>query len=105
MKSVEPEGSVRNYLAVNARHLALLYFALCTLHFALTSPVVAEDKKPDAPKQPPHVLMTLPLAVTSGSTTKVTLRGLNLDDATEVRAELNHTPLKLKIKSKGKADL
>jgi hypothetical protein len=64
----------------------------------------ADDKKP-AENQPPHLLMTIPLAVTRGTTTKIILRGLNLDNATDVHVEANHTPFHAKIKSKGKAEV
>lgn len=57
-----------------------------------------DDKK--APADPrPRISMALPLAVSPG-TVKVTLRGLNLDQATEVKAE----GAAIAIKSKGKAE-
>jgi hypothetical protein len=46
----------------------------------------AQPKKP-APKETPVILVSLPLGAKSGSTTRVTLRGLKLDAATAVRCE------------------
>lgn len=54
-----------------------------------------EDKKPD-----PRALYALPLSVKPGATTKVTVRGLSLEQAVEVKVE---GPAEAKIKSKGKA--
>lgn len=83
-----------------------LYFAVCTLHFALPTvlPTLAKDAKPDLDKHP-RVLMTLPLIVSRGSSPTVVLRGLNLSEATEVRALAGGAPLHVKIKSKGKVEL
>lgn len=64
----------------------------------------AEEKKPDA-KAPPKVVTTVPLAVERGTTTTISIRGVNLAEATEVRAEAHGTALQLKIKSKGKVEL
>ncbi|HET6250204.1 MAG TPA: PPC domain-containing protein [Tepidisphaeraceae bacterium] len=65
----------------------------------------AEDKKPDPAKALPHVIMTLPLALSRGTTTTIILRGQGLANATEVSAETENASLRVKIKSKGKADL
>lgn len=60
-----------------------------------------DDKK--APADPkPRIAMSLPLAVSPGGTVKVTLRGLNLDQSTEVKGPEGVT---VAIKSKGKAEI
>ncbi len=47
--------------------------------------------------------MSTPLGLASGSTTKLTIRGLLLDEASEIRVQ--DSPLALKILAKGKAPL
>lgn len=70
--------------------IAVAVLVLCALQ---------DNKK--APADPkPHISMALPLAAGPG-TTKITLRGLHLDQATEVKAE----GAKVSIKSKGKAEV
>lgn len=59
----------------------LLTSALCVLLLGDAVPAAAQEKK----EPPPVVLMASPLGVPVGSTTKVTLRGLRLDGATEVK--------------------
>lgn len=49
--------------------------------------------------------MALPLSVTPGATTKVTLRGLNLDQATEVKLAEPLEGAAVTIKGKGKAEM
>jgi hypothetical protein len=52
-------------------------------------------------KEPPRVVVASPLGVGVGSTTRLTLRGLRLDDATEVRC---HAPkARARLLGKGKA--
>jgi hypothetical protein len=60
----------------------------------------AQDKKPE-PKDQPRVIVALPLGVTPGVKARVTLRGLKLDTATEVRC--TDSGAVLKILGKGKA--
>jgi hypothetical protein len=61
---------------------------------------VQDDKKePADPK--PRIAMALPLAISPGAAVKVTLRGLNLDQVTELKAE----GAAVIIKSKGKAEI
>lgn len=76
------------------------------LRFALTVFLVAgaalpaRDKKPPE-KDAPRVIVAVPLGIPAGKATKVTLRGLKLDTATEVRFP---TPkATAKVLSKGKA--
>jgi hypothetical protein len=59
-----------------------------------------EDKKPD-PKEGPKVLLAAPLGVAPGATTKVTVRGLKLDGATEVK--FTDGGVTAKVVGKGKA--
>lgn len=60
--------------------------ALALLLLAIVLPLVAQDKKKVEPKDTPHVLHPVPLAAAPGFKGKVLLRGLKLDDATEVKA-------------------
>src|SRR5688572_8225481 len=46
----------------------------------------AQDKK-DPKKDQPKVIVAVPLSVSPGATTKVTIRGLKIDTATEVRLQ------------------
>lgn len=60
-------------------------FAVCLIA-AIPFIGIAFAQPKDKPKDPPpHPLYALQLAVDPGKTTKLTLRGLNLDSATEVR--------------------
>jgi hypothetical protein len=62
--------------------------------------MAAEPKKPD-PKDLPKITVALPLGAAPGATTRLTLRGLKLDGATEVRC---HAPMAtVKLLKKGKA--
>jgi len=79
---------------------ACLPFAL-TLAFLGASPVLAQPKK-DA-KSAPRVIVALPLAAKAGATTKITLRGANLDKATE--ASLSNDAIKVKLLEKGKSTI
>jgi hypothetical protein len=74
------------------------------LAILLLCAAVQEDKK--APPDPkPRIAMALPLAVTPGASAKVTLRGLNLDQATEVKLAEPIEGVSIAIKSKGKAEI
>jgi len=64
-----------------------------------------QDDKKAPPDPKPRIAMALPLSVTPGATSKVTLRGLNLDQATEVKLALPIEGASISIKSKGKAEL
>src|SRR5262249_47741514 len=64
----------------------------------VASLVLAQEKKP-APKDQPKVLMALPFGVKPGTTAKITLRGLKLENAKEVRLSPKGTA-KLLTKSK-----
>src|SRR4051812_35570322 len=69
--------------------------ALCIL----AAPARAQPKQPPA-KDQPKVLLANPLGLVPGTTTKVVLRGLKLDAATELR--FPETKRTAKIVSKGK---
>jgi hypothetical protein len=59
--------------------------------------LAAQDKK-ETPKPVPKVLVCAPPAAVPGQTTKVVVRGMNLDTATEVKVE----GAEVKVKGKGK---
>jgi hypothetical protein len=79
----------------------------CTFNLVLAALLLAaaqEDKKgPVDPK--PRIAMALPLAITPGTAVKITLRGLNLDQASEVKFAEPVDGATVAIKSKGKAEL
>jgi hypothetical protein len=65
---------------------------------------VQDDKKPP-PDPKPRISMALPLAISPGAVAKVTLRGLNLDQASDVKFSLPIEGATIAIKSKGKAEI
>ena len=77
----------------------ILCLAACLL--ATAPPLGRADEPKAEPK--PSVLMSTPLGLASGTTTKLIVRGLLLEEASECRVE--GSPLVLKILSKGKAPL
>jgi len=82
----------------------LLALVACLSAFA--SPPAGGQEERKAPADPkPRVAMALPLAIVPGAASKVTLRGLNLDQATEVKFSEPIEGATIAIKSKGKADL
>jgi hypothetical protein len=64
--------------------------------------LLAQEKKPE-PKAGPRVLVAVPLGVAPGSTQRLTLRGLKLDAATDVR--LPGSKGTVKLIRKGKASV
>jgi len=67
----------------------------CLLLLVCTAlPIAAQDKKPAA-TAPPKPLFSLPLAVAPGFKGKLTLRGLKLDDVTEITSTEPNAKLKL----------
>jgi hypothetical protein len=50
-----------------------------------TLPTVAQDKKKPEKKAPPRIVVVVPLGAAPGKLTKLTIRGSNLDKATEVK--------------------
>ena len=74
--------------------------AFCSLLCA--SFVAAQDKPPEK-KEPPKIIMADPLVVSPGAMAKLTLRGLRLDQASEVAITGIDSPPKIEIKKKEKA--
>ena len=62
----------------------------------------ADDKKPDK-KEPPTVTMAVPFAVVPGRTNQIVVRGLFLTNASEIHVLSARQPLRVEIKSRGKA--
>jgi hypothetical protein len=86
-----------------ANHLPNPYRTCAALVVVLGLPLAwspAQVKKP-APANSPRVLMAIPLGASPGKTTRVTLRGLKLDQANAVR--FPNSKATAKIVSKGKA--
>lgn len=77
------------------------FLSLCLCGFIpfLQSLAAAQNKKDDQ-KDKPAVKLALPLAVAAGATTKVTIRGVKLDEASEVKANADKTQVKLLGKGK-----
>jgi len=79
-----------------------LLVSACVLSvLPLGAPGRAQDKKKGEKKVEPQVMMVIPLGASPGKTTKLTVRGLKLDGAREVR--FSDPKVKAKILSKGKA--
>jgi hypothetical protein len=78
-----------------------LRFALVIL-LAGSAALFAQDKKPPdkKDKDSPKVVVALPLGVAAAKATKVTLRGLKLDTATEVRVAVPGAAAKVVSKDK-----
>jgi hypothetical protein len=74
--------------------------------FSIGAPAEAADTKtaaaPDS-KSKPKVVLALPLGLAAGTTAKIVLRGMLLDQVTEVRFQ--NSPATAKILAKGKANL
>ncbi|HLY08112.1 MAG TPA: PPC domain-containing protein [Planctomycetota bacterium] len=64
-----------------------------------------QDDKKAPPDPKPRVSMGLPLAISPGEAAKVTLRGQNLDQASEVKFAAPIEGATLTLKSKGKAEI
>jgi hypothetical protein len=79
---------------------SLLYIAVAAL--ALPSSRAAEEKKDEKKKELPKVIGAAPFAISTGTTNKFKVRGLNLANATALRFP-NAEKLSAEIKSRGKA--
>ena len=66
--------------------------------------IAAEEKKPEKKKEPPRVVVCIPLGVIPGTTNQIKVRGLNLTNVAEIRFA-DATNITAKIKSAGKADV
>jgi hypothetical protein len=83
---------------------AMCILVTIILSFVVLIPVAAtsaQDKKKTDPKNTPKVIVVLPLAAKPGATSKLTVRGLFLEDAKEIR--FADPKITAKIVSKGKA--
>ncbi|MEX2216160.1 MAG: DVUA0089 family protein [Phycisphaeraceae bacterium] len=67
----------------------------------LALPAIAQEKKEEK-KDPPRIVMVVPLAVSPGEKVKLTLRGISLDDASAVRIGEGEKKIDAQVKSKGK---
>ena len=67
--------------------------------------VVAEEKKDEKKKDPPKIIMTIPLAVESGGSANIKVRGLRIENASAIRFVDARLPIDAKIKSKGKSEV
>jgi Bacterial pre-peptidase C-terminal domain len=75
-----------------------LFLLVLLGNLALSCPAVGQPK-PD-PKQLPRIIVMTPLGVAVGSTTKLTLRGLRLDLAAEVKCDRSGIVIKVLSKAK-----
>jgi hypothetical protein len=69
---------------------AIRSFLLLAAAFALvsiTAPVTEGRQKKPAPKDAPRIVVAFPLGVLPGASAKLTLRGLKLDEAKEIRCQ------------------
>jgi hypothetical protein len=73
------------------------------LLLASAFPSVAQDKKKPPPKAEPRVIFSVPLGAVPGKATKLTLRGVALDDAKEVKIAGGIGSVKLLNKGKAGA--
>ena len=75
------------------------------LVFLILLAATPQDDKKAAPDPKPRIAMALPLAVSPGAVAKVTLRGLNLDQASELKFSQAIAGATIAVLSKGKAEL
>jgi len=68
--------------------------------FFLVPVADGQDKKPEKKEPPPKVTLVTPLGVPAGATTKVTVRGLKIDQAAELRFANEKVTAKILKKSK-----
>src|SRR5438552_150409 len=106
--SILTDGSTRRTAGRSRSSRKASRSVSCTLKvalpFVLLVAAAQEDKK--APPDPkPRIAMAIPLCLSPGTASKITLRGLNLDQATEVKFSEPIEGATLSIKSKGKADI
>ena len=63
----------------------------------------AEDKKPE--DKQPKLLVAAPLGIVPGASTKLTLRGLRIDETSEIQATIGDKKIEAKLLSKQKSNL
>jgi len=86
------------------RRTCFVAIGLTSAIFAVTNPLLAQEKKPEK-VEPPEVKVIAPLAVAPGQTVKLVIRGLKLDTATAVKvSQPAKSGVTAKIISKGKAE-
>mgnify|MGYP002624493214 FL=1 len=90
-----PDSRTRLPICVHLRSSAAIFLVL------LATSTFAQDKKEEK-KDPPRIVMAVPLAVSPGEKVKLTLRGISLDDATMVRIGEGEKKIELEVKNKGK---
>ena len=81
------------------------FFVLSAVSLTLATPqalLLAEDKRAEK-KEPPKIIMAVPLAVSPGGKSKVTLRGVGLDRASEVKVADAESSPAIELKKKEKA--
>jgi len=83
--------------------IALALLVLLALS-AVEGFALQDDKKPPADPRP-RISMALPLAISPGAVAKVTLRGLHLDQASDVKLAEAIEGATVAITSKGKAEI
>lgn len=79
--------------------MRILRLSLLLPLFLLLPAASGEDKKPEK-KEPPKVCVVIPLGVPPAATTKVTIRGLKLDAASEIRFSNEKATAKILKKEK-----
>jgi len=99
VRNLRDARSIPAAVLVLFRAVSIL-FPLCVVF-----PVQAADAKAPEKNQPPVLLVATPLGLLPGQTNAVVVRGLRLDSVVELRTASSNSPLALKIKSKGKAEL
>jgi hypothetical protein len=67
---------------------------------AFSASLLAADAKMPTPKEAPKVIVSAPLGIAPGVKTRLTLRGLRLDQATEVRCQEPKATVKLLRKNR-----
>jgi hypothetical protein len=86
--------------------LTTFLIATAVAYSATSASLRADDKKPDG-KPTPRITMAVPLGLAAGTTSKIVIRGLMLDQASEVHLQENPAGGKIAVKllSKGKVGL
>lgn len=89
-------------LRVIAAFLPLAFFLM------VSTPAIAadsKDKKDEAKPEPPRIAITLPLAVSTGATNLIKIRGYHLTNITELRFTNSAVNCGISLKAKTKADV
>lgn len=81
------------------------WITLGMLFVCAIASVQAEDKKEEPKKEPPRVVVVIPLGVEAGTSNTIKIRGINLTNATALRFPDLKSPVDAKIISAKKIDL